>query len=79
VSRTLRWGMAVLIESLLHRGPRVLGTAGATVGSMKGVAAFYGASALGGTIACGLGATAGADLLVVGSRGRLRVKLWEFW
>ena len=68
----------MLIEPQTHRGHRVLEQQ-VLVGSMKGVAAFYWACALGGTIAYGLGATAGADLLVVGSRGRLRVKLWEFW
>jgi RHS repeat-associated protein len=50
-----------------RNGLNVLGTASATVGSVKGVAAFYGASALGAAGAYAAGLTAGADLTTLGS------------
>ena len=50
-----------------QQGYNTLGTASATVGSVKGVAAFYGASALGAAGAYAAGLTAGADLTTLGS------------
>ena len=50
-----------------RNGLNVLGTASATVGSVKGVASFYGASALGAAGAYAVGLTAGADLTTLGS------------
>ncbi len=50
-----------------QQGYNTLGTASATVGSVKGVAAFYGASALGAVGAYAVGLTAGADLTTLGS------------
>jgi RHS repeat-associated protein len=50
-----------------RNGLGVLANASATVGSVKGVAAFYGASALGAAGAYAAGLTAGADLTTLGS------------
>lgn len=50
-----------------RNGLNTLATASATVGSVKGVAAFYGASLVGAVGVYAVGLTAGADLTTLGS------------